>query len=309
MKKHIAKIITGIIIAGVLAFVYWWGGNAPSLRGWSPSAPTENTSEVMTDEFESDNFRENMSVIQEKETPEKKQSTDKQTPKNTESENTDKNPLQEALGGRPEKENNAPMTAEEKIELAELIAKSSKGENKGKSQDSSDSTASHDREEATGDDGEEMPLPSDPEKAVITDKELSCTLSVRCDTVLHNLQWLEREKRDIIPQNGVILEERAVTFYEGESVFNVLLREMKRNKIHMEFVNVPLYNSAYIEGIANIYEFDCGELSGWVYRVNGWFPNYGSSRYTLKNGDRVEVLYTCNLGLDVGAKTPTRNGR
>ena len=72
-------------------------------------------------------------------------------------------------------------------------------------------------------------------------------------------------------------------------MFNVLVREMKRNKIHMEFENTPIYNSAYIEGIANLYEFDCGELSGWMYKVNDWFPNYGCSRYQLKAGDRIHI--------------------
>ena len=64
--------------------------------------------------------------------------------------------------------------------------------------------------------------------------------------------------------------------------------------------NTPIYNSAYIEGIANLYEFDCGELSGWMYKVNGWFPNYGCSRYRLTEGDVVEWVYTCDLGNDVG---------
>ena len=68
----------------------------------------------------------------------------------------------------------------------------------------------------------------------------------------------------------------------------------------MEFSVTPIYDSAYIEGIANLYEFDCGELSGWMYRVNGWFPNYGCSRYVLQDGDTVEWLYTCDLGEDVG---------
>ena len=84
---------------------------------------------------------------------------------------------------------------------------------------------------------------------------------------------------------------------------------MKRNKIHMEFVNTPIYNSAYIEGIANLYEFDCGELSGWMYKVNGWFPNYGCSRYQLKDGDRVECVYSCDLGADVGGNYGARNGK
>ena len=103
----------------------------------------------------------------------------------------------------------------------------------------------------------------------------------------------------------MIFPAAEVTFYEGESVFDVLWREMKRGGIHMEFVNTPIYNSAYIEGIHNLYEFDCGELSGWMYKVNGWFPNYGCSRYRLLPGDTVEWVYTCTLGVDVGGFAAT----
>ena len=134
------------------------------------------------------------------------------------------------------------------------------------------------------------------------DKELKCTLSVSCKTILDNKDKLNPDKEDIVPEDGVIFPETEVIFYEGESVFNVLLREMKKNKIHMEFVMTPIYNSNYIEGIANLYEFDCGELSGWIYKVNGWVPNYGCSRYILKDGDVIEWVYTCDLGRDVGAE-------
>lgn len=147
---------------------------------------------------------------------------------------------------------------------------------------------------------EGKPVPVEPENILITDKELTCTLSVRCDTILNNMEWLDSAKVDIVPRDGVIFAEKTVVFYEGESVFNLLLREMKQNKIHMEFVNTPIYNSVYIEGIANLYEFDCGELSGWMYKVNDWFPNYGCSRYELKAGDKIEWLYTCDLGADIG---------
>lgn len=66
-----------------------------------------------------------------------------------------------------------------------------------------------------------------------------------------------------------------------------------------------MYNSAYVEGIGNLYEFDCGNMSGWMYKVNDWFPNYGCSRYELKNGDTVEWQYTCyGYGADLGASMP-----
>jgi len=111
---------------------------------------------------------------------------------------------------------------------------------------------------------------------------------------------LDKEKVELVPEDGMIFPATEVTFYEGESVFNVLQREMKKARIHMEFSSVPIYNSVYIEGINNLYEFDCGELSGWMYKVNNWFPNYGCSRYGLKEGDIVEWVYTCDLGVDVG---------
>ncbi|RJX39259.1 DUF4430 domain-containing protein [Paenibacillus pinisoli] len=132
------------------------------------------------------------------------------------------------------------------------------------------------------------------------DKEMSITLSVTAKTILNNMKLFNEKKLEVLPEDGVIYPAQKVTFYEGESVFDVLLREMKRNKIHMEFVMTPMYNSNYVEGINNIYEFDCGELSGWMYKVNDWFPNYGASRYVLKDGDVVDWVYTCDLGRDIG---------
>ena len=128
----------------------------------------------------------------------------------------------------------------------------------------------------------------------------TCTVSISCAAILENLGRLNAEKADLIPADGVLLAPTAVEFTEGESIFDVLKRVCRENKIHMEFSETPVYQSAYIEGIGNLYEFDCGEGSGWMYRVNGEFPNYGCSRYTLADGDTVEWVYTCDFGADVG---------
>ena len=100
----------------------------------------------------------------------------------------------------------------------------------------------------------------------------------------------------------MILDTVTVTFSEGESVFDVLKRMTRQQRIHMEFRSTPIYNSAYIEGIHNLYEFDCGNLSGWMYSVNGVWPDYGCSSCTLHDGDTVVWSYTCDLGRDVGAR-------
>ena len=148
---------------------------------------------------------------------------------------------------------------------------------------------------------EGKPLPVEPENQEVNNKKTyTCTFSIECSTILNNLKDLDPDKRELVPSNGVILAPTKVTFYEGESVFDVLQRVCKEKGIHMESSWTPVYNSAYIEGIHNLYEFDCGELSGWMYRVNGWYPNYGCSRYQLMDGEVVEWRYTCDLGNDVG---------
>jgi hypothetical protein len=149
---------------------------------------------------------------------------------------------------------------------------------------------------------EGRPLPVEPEDAKISDTEYTCTIAISCLTILDNLDKLEDGKEELVPADGWLLEPTEVTFYEGESVFNVLMRTCKQKKIHLEFDSTLIYNSAYIVGIGNLYEFDCGELSGWVYNVNDWFPNYGCSRYALQDGDVINWLYTCNLGDDVGGR-------
>ena len=138
------------------------------------------------------------------------------------------------------------------------------------------------------------------EAPAATDASLTCTISISCATILDHLDELDPEKLELVPEDGWILAPVTVEFTAGQSVFDVLLATVKAQSIHMEYQNTPMYETAYIEGIGNLYEFDCGALSGWMYRVNGWFPNYGCSRYAVQAGDVIEWMYTCDLGSDVG---------
>ena len=129
----------------------------------------------------------------------------------------------------------------------------------------------------------------------------TCTIQIRCDTILNNMDRLTPGKNAYVPSSGVILATSSVQFVEGETVFDVLTRACSYAGIQIEYSWTPMYGSYYIEGINNLYEFDCGAESGWMYKVNGWFPNYGCSSYTLKDGDVIVWCYTCNgLGADVG---------
>ena len=146
---------------------------------------------------------------------------------------------------------------------------------------------------------DEKSKPAEPQKQQDNSK-LTCTVSINCGTILDNMSMLDSDKKGIIPKNGWILKPEKVTFNEGESAFDILQKVCREKSIHMESSWTPVYDSAYIEGINNIYEFDCGDRSGWKYCVNNYFPNYGCSRYAVKKNDIIEWKYTCDSGYDIG---------
>ena len=254
------KLIVGAVLITILAIAFWYGGDAPDSRGWEVNI-TEAAMKTET--------TTTVTTAETESTVQTTVLTEAEEPTETTTEATTETPTEAPT----EESTDAPT---------EAITEATMGKYN------------------TDPIPEGKPAPVEPQDVKIGTNSYTCTISISCDTILDNMDYCEENKKSIVPTDGWILKPVNVTFYEGESVFNVLLRTCKQNGIHMEFVNTPIYNSAYIEGIANLYEFDVGQLSGWMYSVNDWFPNYGCSRYQLVDGDVIEWKYTCDLGNDVG---------
>ena len=126
----------------------------------------------------------------------------------------------------------------------------------------------------------------------------SCTITIRCDTILEDMDHFNPDKKDFVPEDGVILPETVMEIKDGDTVYDILRRACRDNDILME--SRDGMGMTYVEGIAQLYEFDGGELSGWMYRVNGEFPEYGSDNLKARDGDNIEWLYTMSLGTDLG---------
>jgi len=116
----------------------------------------------------------------------------------------------------------------------------------------------------------------------------SVTLSIRCDTVAGRAAH--------IPEDGVILDRVTFAIAEGDSVYTILTEAARKYRIQLENNGNGTY--AYISGIQYLYEFDYGDLSGWVYLVNGERPSVGAGEYKLRDGDVIEWYYSLNLGED-----------
>lgn len=263
--------LVAILIISILTIAFFWSGNYK-----------ESTTKINEDSIKTQVVADNTVDPQSTETRQNEEKTQKSKIK-TEKKSEEVIKKKEAASSKKLNTDAATKSAENKSEKSASDTKTKKDKY------------------LTDPVPEGKPQPVEWQNAKINNKKnLTCTLSVNCKTILENMDKFNKDKLEVLPSDGIIYRARKVIFHEGESVFDILLREMKNNKIHMEFELTPIYNSNYIEGIHNLYEFDCGELSGWMYKVNGWFPNYGCSRYLLKDGDVIEWIYTCDLGRDIG---------
>lgn len=136
---------------------------------------------------------------------------------------------------------------------------------------------------------------------------ITVTIEIRCDTIASDLSKLtipsgvdEQQVRNHIPSNGTILPKTSLKIKKGKNVEYALKLATRNAGIQMDSVYTALYSGQYIRGINYLYEKYAGGESGWMYKVNGWFPNYGCSNYYLENGDEIVWVYTCDLGKDVG---------
>lgn len=128
------------------------------------------------------------------------------------------------------------------------------------------------------------------DEAEKTETERQVSFQIDCVNILGKRDLWKEGIEEIIPSNGIFYQG-TVTFTEGESVYDLLKRICRENKIALDSQYTPLYGTYYVRGIGNLYEFDCGEESGWKYAVNGILPGTGSSGYLVKSGDNIQFYY------------------
>ncbi|WP_026907082.1 DUF4430 domain-containing protein [Paucisalibacillus globulus] len=104
----------------------------------------------------------------------------------------------------------------------------------------------------------------------------------------------------VISDGEVPLSSYDVEITEGDTVLDALVKATEGKQIDLAYSGQD--DGAYVEGIDGVFEFDRGPGSGWMYRVNGIFPNRGAGVIKLVPGDQVEWLYTTDLGQDIGAE-------
>lgn len=119
----------------------------------------------------------------------------------------------------------------------------------------------------------------------------SVTLEIRCDVLK------DRREDPLIPEDGCILPRQAFPIAQGDTVFQVLTRAAQQYRLQLDASGGE--GMRYVTGLAHLYEQAYGELSGWMFFVNGQSASVGCDQLTLSDGDQVLWQYTCEMGKDL----------
>lgn len=135
---------------------------------------------------------------------------------------------------------------------------------------------------------------------------------------------------------GKIIPPEKVEIYQGEHASHVIDRVFKKHGITYDYTGThengfylaAIYRNGLVKNPKipddllellkrdftrvetdsydpnSLGEFDFTEGSGWMYSVNGIYPNVGFADYYFKDGDVVRIRFTLALGADIGGGMP-----
>lgn len=125
-----------------------------------------------------------------------------------------------------------------------------------------------------------------------TSSEINCSITIECKSILNNMDDLKKGHEKYVPKNGIMLDNYKTTLKSKSTVYDLLKKAC--NDKGITYIAKDTMYSVYIVGINNIDEKDCGKNSGWMYSVNGSYPNVSVDSKKLKDGDKVVFTYTCS---------------
>ena len=130
------------------------------------------------------------------------------------------------------------------------------------------------------------PAPSAPEPEPEPDPEtITVTVSVLCTLAVGNPNL---NPGVTVPSDGVMVSGLSLELTPGQTAFDAL----SQTGLALVYTGRPSRKNVHLRGIGGLYEKDCGASSGWVFSVNGAYPNTSCSKVALSDGDVVSFQFT-----------------
>lgn len=123
--------------------------------------------------------------------------------------------------------------------------------------------------------------------------EKVCYITIECKSILEHLGDLKPGHEKYVPSDGYLLRRYRCTYKSGDKAYDILKRSCAAQHIKITAQNTEY--GVYIAGINNIDEKDCGNESGWLYKVNGTSPMITCGKQNVKPNDEILFTYTCKF--------------
>lgn len=120
---------------------------------------------------------------------------------------------------------------------------------------------------------------------------VTCTVTVECKSILDHMDDLKEGHEEFVPDDGYIIKDYTYKAKKGYTAYDALKDACKKSDIKLTAKSTTY--GTYVSGINNLDEFDCGSQSGWMYSVNGQFPNTSCGNLTVKDKDNIIFEYVC----------------
>lgn len=134
---------------------------------------------------------------------------------------------------------------------------------------------------------------ADKEKAI----KVTFTIDATVLTKKENYDKLGSEYQSYVPKDGYIIKNLDVQLTKEYTVEQVLQAIAKEKNITIEYASMS--DMTYIEAINNLGSKAVGDMSGWLYMINGEFPMTSIDKTILKDGDKVTFIYSADGGSDI----------
>lgn len=125
-----------------------------------------------------------------------------------------------------------------------------------------------------------------------SENQITCTVEIDCNNIVQNQEGIKDGVKKIIPNDGVILKRTEVTVDQGDSIFDATKKVCKDNKI--SFIYEGKDDTAYVKGIANIFEKDAGKTSGWLCEENNKALSKSAGATKVEEGSEIHWGYVKN---------------
>ncbi len=120
---------------------------------------------------------------------------------------------------------------------------------------------------------------------------VSCTVTVECKSILNHMDDLKEGHEEFVPSDGYIINDYTYNGKPGDTAYDALKDAC--NSKNIKLTSEKTAYGIYISGINNLDEFDCGKQSGWMYKVNGKYPNTTCGNVTISENDSIIFEYVC----------------